>query len=204
MATRRTNPVSRQDDLAIVELTPARWPDLERLFGDSGACGGCWCMWWRIERGERYEDVKGAPAKRRFKRLVATGAAHGLLAFAGDEPVGWCAFERRVELPRLDRAPSLRVVDAERVWSLPCFYIKSAWRGRGVASALLAAAERALAARGAEIAEAYPVKPSSSGKIPGPWAWTGVPAMFEKAGFARVDDRPRGKQRWRKSPRASR
>ena len=26
------------------ELTPALWPDLERLFGPRGAVGGCWCM----------------------------------------------------------------------------------------------------------------------------------------------------------------
>src|SRR5262249_3539120 len=115
----------------IEELTPHRWPALERLFGPNGACGGCWCMYWRIRAGERYEEVKGAPAKRRFKSLVRKGKAHGLLAFVGDEPVGWCAFERRIELPRLDRAPSLRVDDANQVWSLPCFFIKAGWRGKG-------------------------------------------------------------------------
>ena len=29
-------------------LTPDRWPDFEKLFGEKGAYGGCWCMWWRI------------------------------------------------------------------------------------------------------------------------------------------------------------
>ena len=24
-------------------LTPDRWGDLEALFGERGACGGCWC-----------------------------------------------------------------------------------------------------------------------------------------------------------------
>ena len=62
-------------------------------------------MFWRIREGERYEDVKGPKAKRRFKALVRAGKAHGVLAFDGDEPVGWCAFERRVELPRLDDQP---------------------------------------------------------------------------------------------------
>ena len=27
-------------------LTPRRWVDFEQLFGERGACGGCWCMWW--------------------------------------------------------------------------------------------------------------------------------------------------------------
>jgi hypothetical protein len=28
----------------------ANWIDLEKLFGAHGACGGCWCMWWRLKR----------------------------------------------------------------------------------------------------------------------------------------------------------
>ncbi len=184
--------------ITTAELTPRLWPELERLFGSNGACGGCWCMYWRIPEGERFEDVKGPTAKRRFKALVTKGKAHGVLAFAGDEPVGWCAIEHRRDLPRLDRAPSLRIDDADRVWSLPCFYVKAGWRGKRVASALVRAAEEILVARGAEIAEAYPAKPSGSAKMPGAFAWTGVPAMFEAAGFARADDKTKGKQRYRK------
>jgi GNAT superfamily N-acetyltransferase len=183
----------------VRELTPDLWPALERLFGPNGACGGCWCMFWRLRKGERYEDVKGTRAKRRFKALVRQGRAHGLLAFINGEPVGWCAFERRIELPRLDRAPSLRVEDAERVWSLPCFFVKTRWRGTGVASALLQSAEENLRARGAPLAEGYPIKPSGKAKMPGAWAWTGVPAMFEAAGFTRADARQKGKQRYRKA-----
>ena len=189
-------------EIVCRELEPSMWPDLEALFGATGACAGCWCMFWRLAEGERFDDVKGAPARRRFRKLVESGAAHGVLAYAGDEPVGWCAFERRVELAKLDRAPSLRVVDAERVWSLPCFFVKSGWRGRGVAQALLAAAERALRARGAEIAEAYPTKlaPGAT-KAAAAFIYTGVPAMFEKAGFEVAEARPRGKQRYRKALR---
>src|SRR5262249_54754824 len=140
------------------ELTPDLWPALEKLFGPQGACGGCWCMFWRLEKGERYDDVKGHGAKARFKALVKRGKVHGILAFHEGEAVGWCAFEKRTELPRLDRSPSLKIADADRVWSLPCFFVKAGFRSQGVAVRMLAAAEEALAARGAEIAEAYPVK----------------------------------------------
>jgi GNAT superfamily N-acetyltransferase len=182
------------------ELTPDLWPDLERLFGANGACAGCWCMFWRIGPDERYGDIKGAAARRRFRALVRAGRAHGVLAFAGDEAVGWCAFQRRVELPRLDRAPSLACGDAERVWSLPCFFVKRGWRGKGVASALLAAAEKALAARGAEIAEGYPVKlrTPSERRAPGD-TYTGVPSLFEARGFTLEAARPAGRQRYRKT-----
>jgi hypothetical protein len=67
-----TSPTSRaKQSLRIVVLTPALWPALEQLFGPNGACGGCWCMWWRIEKGERYEGKQryrkdlGGPSRRR-------------------------------------------------------------------------------------------------------------------------------------------
>src|SRR4051812_50189888 len=31
-------------------LTPDRWADFETLFGERGACGGCWCTFWRRPR----------------------------------------------------------------------------------------------------------------------------------------------------------
>jgi hypothetical protein len=37
--------------LLIKELNPKLWGDLERLFGEKGAWGGCWCMYLRIEQG---------------------------------------------------------------------------------------------------------------------------------------------------------
>jgi GNAT superfamily N-acetyltransferase len=182
--------------LDLRELNADLWPALEKLFGPNGACGGCWCMFWRLRTGERYDDVKGPRAKARFKALVKRGKVHGILAFHEGEPIGWCAFERRVDLPRLDRSPSLTIADAERVWSLPCFFVKARWRSRGVAGQMLAAAEKALIRRGAEIAEAYPVKFGQ--RLPAAFAYTGVSSMFDACGFAVAEARPKGKQRYRK------
>lgn len=183
-------------NLDLRELTPDLWPALEKLFGPNGACGGCWCMFWRLLKGERYDDVKGPRAKARFKTLVKRGKVHGILAFHEGEPVGWCAFERRVELSRLDRSPSLKIVDAERVWSLPCFFVQARWRSRGVAAQMLAAADKALVARSAEIVEGYPVKLDQ--RVPAAFAYTGVTSMFEACGFAVAEVRSKGKQRYRK------
>ncbi len=74
-------------------LTAERWPDLEKLFGERGACGGCWCMWWRLSRGE-FERQKGAGNKRALRRLVNSDLPPGVLAYLGGEPVGWCAVRR--------------------------------------------------------------------------------------------------------------
>ena len=187
--------------LEIHELTPARWRDYEKLFGPKGACAGCWCIFWRTDRGESFDDVKGATAKRRMRKLIAEDRAHGLIAYAGGEPVGWCAFDRRVELLKLNRAPSLACDDADLVWSLPCFFIAKDWRGKGVASALLAEAIRVLKKRGARVLEGYPVKPAKPGAaIPAAFAYTGTVSMFRKAGFTSADaGKDRGKQRMRLS-----
>ena len=44
-----------------IEVHPAsadRWPDLETLFGERGACGGCWCLFFRLPRAQ-YGSQKG-------------------------------------------------------------------------------------------------------------------------------------------------
>jgi GNAT superfamily N-acetyltransferase len=181
------------------DLKPGMWRDVEKLFGPSGACGGCWCMSWRLEKGEKWDDVKGAEAKRRFKALVTSGKAHGVLAYVEGEPVGWSAYGPRLDFPKLARARTLACDDAEKVWSVPCFFVKAGFRGAGVARALLNATILALKKRGAELAEGYPVKPARSGQpIPAAFAWTGTSSLFRDAGF-RVAGNPDGaKQRVRR------
>ncbi|MSR63461.1 MAG: hypothetical protein EXS08_13550 [Planctomycetes bacterium] len=47
--------------LEVRALRPTNWPALEALFG---ACGGCWCMAWRLERAA-WEAGRGQLASRR-------------------------------------------------------------------------------------------------------------------------------------------
>lgn len=187
--------------LTVRDLAPDLWPALEALFGPRGACGGCWCMHWRLQKGERWEDIKGGPAKRRMKALVNSGRAQGAIAFAGKEPIGWIAYGPRRDFPRLDRARTLACDDADRVWSLPCFFIKAGWRDRGVATALLAHALRALGKAGAEIAEGYPVNLKPGQRLPNAFAWTGTRALFARAGFRLTGPGSTSKVRMRRKPR---
>lgn len=189
--------------LTVAPLTPARWKDVETLFGEKGACAGCWCMFWRLEKGERFDDVKGPKAKRRFKALVEAGQAQGLLAFADGEPVGWLAHGPRRDFAKLDRAPSLACDDADEVHSVPCFFIKAGFRKQGVATALLNAAVLAAKKAGAATLEGYPVQASAPGKpIPAAFAWTGTVPLFERAGFVPAQPEKRtGKRRMRRALR---
>jgi GNAT superfamily N-acetyltransferase len=125
-------------NLTICWLTPDQWPALEDLFGKKGACGGCWCMYWRI--GSAYRKRRREQNKSAFREIVKRGPPPGLLAFHGDVAVGWCQLTPRDTLPWLDRAWRLKRVDAASVWSLSCFYVRKGYRKRGVTSALIAAA----------------------------------------------------------------
>jgi len=160
------------------------WSAIERLFGARGACGGCWCMWWRVPRGGRlWDENKGEPNRRAFRRLVTRGAVHGSLAFSGDEPVGWCCVGPRGEFPRLERTKALASDWDETTWSVVCFFIPTGWRRRGVAGALLREAVRIARDGGARRLEAYPVVAKGTASVPAAFAWTGVPAIFLGQGF---------------------
>jgi hypothetical protein len=114
------------------------WPTIKELFGPNGACGGCWCMWWRVPQGGKlWDGMKGKNNRAAFQKLVESGEVHGVLAFSGLKPVGWCSFGPRCSHPRLERVRALRRDSPERTWSILCFYIPSAWRRRGVARLLL-------------------------------------------------------------------
>jgi GNAT superfamily N-acetyltransferase len=142
-------------------------------------------MWWRVERGGRlWEQTRGEPARRRLRALVRSGRATGILAFDGEEPVGWCAFGPRRDFPRLERVRAYRREDAGDVWSVNCFFIARPWRGRGVAKGLLRAALRAIRARGGGVVEGYPVTTTRNGRrLPAAFAYTGPLPIFEEEGF---------------------
>ncbi|MBU0616992.1 MAG: GNAT family N-acetyltransferase [Planctomycetes bacterium] len=170
--------------LAFHPLTPERWEDLVILFGERGACGVCWCMWWRLKRSE-FEQRKGAKNKQAMKKIVESGEVPGILAYADGQPVGWCAVEPRESYPVLQRSRTLKPVDDQPVWSITCFFIARPYRRRGVSSALLKAAVAHAGKQGARIIEGYPVEPKK-GQIPDAFAWIGLPSAFRKAGFVEV------------------
>ena len=165
-------------------VTPARWPDLVRLFGPRGACAGCWCMWSRLSAAE-FERGKGERNRRALKRLVDAGGPVGLLAYMDGEPAGWCAVAPREQYARLARSRVLAPVDERPAWSVPCFFVGRAHRGRGVGRALLAAAVAFARGRGAARVEGYPLDPRGK-RIADVWAWFGLASTFEAAGFREV------------------
>jgi predicted GNAT family acetyltransferase len=171
--------------ISLRPLRPDDWPNLERLFGSNGACGGCWCMWWRVPRGGKlWAESKGAKNREAFRQLVEQGSVQGILAFSGKQPVGWCSFGPRSAFPRLERVKALKRSWSEQTWSINCFYVPRAWRGSGIAKRLVEEATKAAFQLGASEVEGYPVMPAEPGSaLPAVFAWTGVPALFKSNGY---------------------
>ena len=170
-------------DLTFHPITQNLWRDFEILFGPRGACGGCWCMFWKL-RGKAFEEASGEPARQMQKSIVDSGIVPGLLAYADDQPIGWIAVEPRSQYPRLAHSRVLQPVDEQEVWSVPCFFVDRKFRGQGVTVSLLKAAVEYVRSKGGRIVEGYPVEPR--GQIPDVFAYTGTSSAFQKAGFKEV------------------
>ncbi len=169
---------------AFHPLTPERWHDFEMLFGPRGACGGCWCMWWRQTRAE-FDRMKGEANRQAMKALVESGHVPGILAYSGGKPVGWCSVAPREEFSALARSRVLRPVDDRPVWSVVCFFVDKAYRRQGLTVALLRAAVGYAAAHGATIVEGYPAEPKKP-DTPALFVYMGTVSAFRKAGFVEV------------------
>jgi GNAT superfamily N-acetyltransferase len=165
-------------------LTIDRWRDFEELFGERGACGGCWCMWWRLKRSE-FERQKGDPNKRAMRQIVRNGEVPGVIAYESSEPVGWCSVAPRGRFPALERSRILERIDGAPVWSVVCFFIKKSRRDCGISVRLLQAAVEYVREHGGEILEGYPVEPKKD-RVPSAFAWTGLASAFRRAGFVEV------------------
>ncbi|HUV37076.1 MAG TPA: GNAT family N-acetyltransferase [Patescibacteria group bacterium] len=165
-------------------VTPDRWDDMERLFGPRGACGGCWCMWFRLNKRE-FDAGKGEGNRRAMRRIVAAGETPGLIAYHRGEPVGWCSVAPREKYVRLCNSRILKPVDDHPVWSVVCFFITRQYRGKGVATALLEAAVRYVKGRGGAMVEGYPVEPRT-GRMPDAFMYHGLASSFRRAGFTEV------------------
>lgn len=173
--------------LTVLPLTPDRWSDLEAVFNARGCsvARGCWCMAYRRSGARDPSSDRRARANRAALRaLVAAGKSPGLIAYHDKVPVGWVSIAPRGEFARLKRSPVMKPVDDKPVWSIVCFVVPSAYRGRGVAHGLLHGAIAYARRHGATLIEAYPVdKPARSSDDA---MWFGARSMYERAGFEEV------------------
>jgi GNAT superfamily N-acetyltransferase len=159
------------------------WTDLEELFGPNGACGGCWCMFWKL-RGRAYDESRGYTTRQMHKSIVDSGTVTGLLAYLNGEVVGWVAVEPRSAYEKLAHSRALKPVDEQPVWSVTCFFVAKKHRRKGITVGLLKAAVEHVRSQGGTIVEGYPVDADKS--MPAPFIYTGTASAFKQAGFKEV------------------
>lgn len=177
----KTKGQHKDRQLEFFPLTKKRWSGFETLFGERGACGGCWCMLWRLKRSE-FERQKGKKNKQAMKTIVESGEIPGILAFSRGQPIAWCSVAPRDRFPALDRSRILKKIDDETVWSITCFFIEKNHREKGVSAQMIKAAMDYVKIQGGKILEAYPVEPKKN-RVPAVFVWTGLASAFGKAGF---------------------
>jgi GNAT superfamily N-acetyltransferase len=165
-------------------VTKENWKDFEKLFGEKGACAGCWCMYWRMKRKD-YDAQRGSGTKKKMKSIVESGIIPGILAYDDDKPVGWCSVAPREDFPVLENSRVLKRIDNKPVWSIVCFFILKEYRNKGLSVELLNAAKAFAKMKKGKIIEGYPVEPKS-GKTADVFAWTGFASAFKKAGFTEI------------------
>ena len=170
-------------DLSFKPLKRNLWTDLEELFGPRGACGGCWCMFWKL-RGRAFEEAKGYETRQMHKSIVDSGVVTGLLAYLHGEVVGWVAVEPRSSYPKLTHSRILKPVDDLPVWSVTCFYVAKGFRKMGITVGLLKAAVEHVRIHDGKIVEGYPVE--TMGDLPAPFVYTGTASAYKQAGFQEV------------------
>ena len=170
----------------IHPVTPARWRDLEKLFGPRGAYFNCWCMFWRLRRRD-FHALPPEGRKAALRAWVRSGAEPGLIAYRNGEPVAWCAMAPRTEYAALAASRKLKPQgDVGHTWSITCYFVAKEHRRSGLMSALLDAAARQARRKGARLLEGYPVVAES---LQGCAGYTGLVPAYKKAGF-RIVARP--------------
>lgn len=171
-------------------LDESTWPAFAALVERNGGIfGGCWCMGFHPEGGDKAPTV---PRREQKLSRVRAGTAHAALVFDGDDCVGWSQFGVPDEVPRIkNRAAYEKGLSAPPDWRIACCYVGKGHRRRGVATAGLAGALDLIARLGGGTVEGYPEDAAS---VPAGFLFNGALSTFEKLGF--VKDRPIGKHRW--------
>ena len=169
-----------------VEVRPATvFDDVRTMVGPkSPDANVCWCLSYRIPSKENV-SLRGAARGEKVAELMEQGPM-GVLAYEGDEVVGWTAVARRSEttFARNRKIPHLDALD---VWSVWCIRVRPGYRGKGISHALLAGAVEYARSRGAPAIEGYPVD-NEGAKVDLTMAYVGTRALFEKAGFHKAAD----------------
>jgi GNAT superfamily N-acetyltransferase len=169
-----------------IEIRPATvFDDVKTVLGPKRPDANvCWCLSYRIPAKEN--RVLVGPARgERVKQLIEEGPP-GVLAYEGDEVVGWAATAPRADTT-FARNRKIPHVDDLEVWSVWCIRVRPGHRGKGISHQLLRGAVDLARQHGAPAIEGYPVD-NRGEKVDLTMAYVGTRRLFERAGFVKAAD----------------
>lgn len=169
-----------------IEIRPATvFEDVATMVGPKRPDANvCWCLSYRIPSKENRALV-GPARGERVRQLMEQGPI-GVLAYKGDEVVGWAAVAPRAEttFARNRKIPHL---DGDDVWSVWCIRVRPGHRRQGISHDLLQGAIEFARDGGASVIEGYPVD-NKGQKVDLTMAYVGTRRLFERAGFVKAAD----------------
>lgn len=166
--------------LGIEPLTESRMEDFAAVVNPNHRQKHCWCLSHRLSA----QEIRERGGEDRYEAMCSLARekiAPGVIAYLGDQPVGWCSISPRAQIPKLENSKLIRPVDDLRVWSIICMVVRGGYRRRGVNRQMVLGALEYAKSLGAPAVEAYPVDPE--GRMDLTMAYVGTRKMFEEAGF---------------------
>lgn len=146
----------------------------------------CWCLSYRLLSSKENTSLVGPARAERVRELVQENPPPGVLAYDGDEVVGWAGVHPRADTSFAKNRKIPHVDDLE-VWSVWCIRVRPGHRGTGISHHLLAGAVAFAREHGAPAIEGYPLD-NRGAKIDLTMAYVGTRSLFEQAGFTKAAD----------------
>lgn len=171
-----------------IEVRPATvFDDLATMNGPTRPDASvCWCLSYRLLSSVENTSLRGLARGERMRQLVTEDPPPGVLAYDGDDVVGWAAVHRRADTS-YSKNRKIPHVDDLDVWSIWCLRVRPGFRGRGISHPLLEGAVAFARAHGAPAVEGYPVD-NAGAKVDLTMAYVGTRSLFERAGFEKAAD----------------
>jgi GNAT superfamily N-acetyltransferase len=169
-----------------IEVRPAtEFADVATMVGPKRPDANvCWCLSYRLLSSRENRELVGTARGERVRQLVQETPPPGVLAYDGEEVVGWAAVHPRADTSyaRNRKIPSVDDLD---VWSVWCIRVRPGHRGTGISHHLLSGAVEFARGHGAPAIEGYPVD-NAGAKVDQTMAYVGTAGLFRRAGFQQV------------------
>lgn len=182
----------------MVPAADAGWPAVESVMTSVASARNCWCQFHVLENSVARHTTRKDRRTLLQQQVETLEPPRGLVALAGEEPVGWCGVEPRSRLRHilatgLVSKNSLFAADDPDIWAIYCILVPPQHRRRRIGSALLTAAIAHARSHGARVIEGLPIDTARRGGELPPGFATGTLDMFQGEGFTALADLPSGR-----------